>query len=92
MLEVGANAELLHRFAQQLQTLGETVVRPLIVAGEARVFPSGTRVLEHGRLTVAWGAPLAMEGDATGFVGNGTRIVRKLKENSPASAHWCRTW
>ena len=69
MLEVGANAELLHRFAQQLQTLGETVVRPLIVAGEARVFPSGTRVLEHGRLTVAWGAPLAMEGDATGFVG-----------------------
>ena len=70
MLEVGASAELLHRFAQQLQTLGETVVRPLIVAGEARVFPSGTRVLEHGRLTVAWGAPLAMEGDATGFVGN----------------------
>ena len=69
MLEVGASAELLHRFAQQLQTLGETVVRPLIVAGEARVFPSGTRVLEHGRLTVAWGAPLAMEGDATGFVG-----------------------
>ena len=69
MLEVGASAELLHRFAQQLQTIGKTVVRPLIVAGEARVFPSGTRVLEHGRLTVAWGAPLAMEGDATGFVG-----------------------
>lgn len=81
MLEVGASAELLHRFAQQLQTLGETVVRPLIVAGEARVFPSGTSVLEHGRLTVAWGAPLAMEGDATEFVGNWQAYCAKTLRN-----------